>query len=100
MSSEARGEVEAIRGGAEQQVGGGGRGVGRGAIEWRHQARHGPARPRLRPHLRAAPGRCGLWSLLLRGCSCHVGTVGGARIVLGCRAAVVRPSAEIGRAHV
>lgn len=36
MSSEARGEVEAIRGGAEQQVGGGGRGVGRGAIEWRH----------------------------------------------------------------
>lgn len=61
MASEARGE-EAIRGGAEQQqprqqqVGGGG--VGRGAIEWRHQARHRPARPRLRAHLRAAPGRC------------------------------------------
>ena len=62
MASEESGE-DAIRGagggGAEQQqprqqqVGGGG--VGRGAIEWRHQARHRPpARPRLRAHLRAA----------------------------------------------
>lgn len=55
MASEA-GEGEAI-GGGEEQVGGGG-GVVRGAIKWRHQARHRPARPRLCPHLRAVPGRC------------------------------------------
>uniref|UniRef100_A0A0A9G5T0 Uncharacterized protein n=1 Tax=Arundo donax TaxID=35708 RepID=A0A0A9G5T0_ARUDO len=56
VMSEAR-EENGIRGGvAGERVGGGG--VGRAAIEWRHQARHRPARPRLRPHLRAAQGRC------------------------------------------
>lgn len=52
MASEAR--EEGIRGGGEEeQVVGGGGGVGRGAIEWRHQARHRPAHPRLCAHLRA-----------------------------------------------
>ena len=58
MASEAR-EGDGIRGGraAAEQVGR--RGVGRAAIEWRHQARHRPAPPRLlRSHLRAAPGGC------------------------------------------
>jgi len=56
VASEAR-EGDGIRGGraAAEQVGR--RGVGRAAIEWRHQARHRPAPPRLlRSHLRAAPG--------------------------------------------
>ena len=56
MASEA-GEDGGIRGAAAEaeQVGGGG--VGRAAIEWRHQARHRPAPPPLlRAHLRAVPG--------------------------------------------
>ena len=56
MASEA-GEDGGIRGAAAEaeQVGGGG--VGRAAIECRHQARHRPAPPPLlRAHLRAVPG--------------------------------------------
>jgi len=56
VASEAK-EDGGIRGATAvaEQVGGGG--VGRAAIEWRHQARHRPAPPPLlRAHLRAVPG--------------------------------------------
>lgn len=64
VASEAREDGGIRRGGGAaagaEQVGRGG--VGRSAIEWRHQARHRPAPPRPRPHLRAVPawevGRC------------------------------------------
>jgi hypothetical protein len=58
-ASDAR-EDGRIRGGGggggagAEQVGREG-GVGRAAIEWRHQARHRPVPPRPRPHLRAVP---------------------------------------------
>jgi hypothetical protein len=61
-ASDAR-EDGRIRGGGGGGGGGAGAeqvgregGVGRAAIEWRHQARHRPVPPRPRPHLRAVPG--------------------------------------------
>ena len=58
VTSEAR-EEEGIRGGgrevAGERVGTGGEGAVE--IEWRLQPRHRPQLPRLRPHLRAVPGR-------------------------------------------